>query len=141
VSDIKKMLAADLRRDEGEVLHAYKDSLGFLTIGVGRLVDKRKGGCITEDESAYLLSNDINEVINSVTLALPWLAKHPDNVQRAIYNMAFQLGTKGLLAFKNTLALVEAGRYGEAADNALKSLWARQTPDRAKRVTDTLRGT
>ena len=33
-----------LRRNEGEVLHAYQDHLGFWTIGVGRLIDKRKGG-------------------------------------------------------------------------------------------------
>lgn len=29
-------LTTQLIRDEGEVLHAYTDSLGYLTIGVGR---------------------------------------------------------------------------------------------------------
>ena len=48
-----------LRGDEGEVLTAYPDHLGYLTIGVGRLIDKRKGGGITPEESAYLLANDI----------------------------------------------------------------------------------
>jgi GH24 family phage-related lysozyme (muramidase) len=28
-----------LKRDEGEVLHAYKDSLGYWTIGIGILID------------------------------------------------------------------------------------------------------
>lgn len=28
---------------EGRVLHAYRDSLGFWTVGVGRLIDARKG--------------------------------------------------------------------------------------------------
>jgi lysozyme len=33
---------------EGRVLHAYRDSLGFWTIGVGRLIDARKGAKLPE---------------------------------------------------------------------------------------------
>ena len=40
-------LTDQLRRDEGCVLHAYPDHLGFLTLGIGRLIDRRKGGGIT----------------------------------------------------------------------------------------------
>lgn len=137
---LKDDLIADLRRDEGEVLHAYEDSLGYLTIGVGRLIDKRKGGGITREESAYLLSNDIDRVTREVDAALPWLSSHPDHVRRAVYNMAFQMGLNGLLGFHNTLAHISHGEYDKAANNALKSKWARQTPNRAKRVTDMLRG-
>ena len=32
-------LKARLRLEEGEVLHAYQDSLGWWTIGVGHLID------------------------------------------------------------------------------------------------------
>jgi len=39
----RAQLEQQLRRDEGEVLHEYKDSLGYSTIGIGRLIDKRKG--------------------------------------------------------------------------------------------------
>jgi lysozyme len=45
--NMREHLIAHLRREEGEVLHVYKDHLGYLTIGVGRLIDKRKGGCIS----------------------------------------------------------------------------------------------
>ena len=54
-------LERQLRRDEGVVEHAYIDSEGWTTIGVGRLIDKRKGGRLRDDEIEYLLQNDITE--------------------------------------------------------------------------------
>ena len=42
--------------EEGEKLSAYQDSMGFWTIGVGRLIDARKGGGISQEESRYLLA-------------------------------------------------------------------------------------
>lgn len=135
----KDKLVLDLKRDEGFIPYAYEDSLGYLTIGYGTLIDKRGGG-IPEDVAALLLQRHVDENIAKVNKQLPWLSKHPENVQRAVHNMAYQLGVAGLLSFKTTLRLVEQKRYNEAADNALLSLWARQTPNRAKRVTDLLRG-
>lgn len=135
----KEKLKQELVSDEGIVLHYYNDSLGYATIGVGRLIDQRKGGGITKDEALYLLDNDIERKSAEVYRALPWLKTHPDEVQRAVINMAFQMGIVGLLTFKNTLSLIEQHKYKEAADNALKSKWATQTPNRAKRVTDMIR--
>jgi lysozyme len=53
--------------------------------------------------------------------------------------MAFQLGTDGLLGFKNTLALIRDGKYAEAAEAMLLSRWAEQTPARAKRLSEQMR--
>ena len=127
-------ITADLRRDEGVVPHAYQDSLGFWTIGIGRLIDKDKGGRLSDDEINYLLANDIRTHAKELEKALPWIAQLSEVRQRALLNMAFQLGVKGLLGFKNTLALIKAGKYAEAAENALKSTWAQQTPERARRI-------
>jgi lysozyme len=127
-------LTKQLRRDEGEVLTAYSDSLGYLTIGVGRLVDKRKGGGITAEESAYLLANDIRDKTAAVIKALPW-AEHLDPVRFGVLqNMAFQLGVNGLLGFKNTLSLIQGGNYERAAEGMAASLWAKQTPARCARL-------
>ena len=132
-------LTEELVIDEGFVGHAYADSLGFLTIGIGRLIDKKKGGKITREEADFLLSNDIKEKYIQLTTALPWVKDKSDSIQRALTNMTFQLGITGLLNFKNTLQMIKEGRHAEAADNALQSLWASQTPNRAKRVTDMIR--
>lgn len=145
----KNKLRDDLRKDEGLINHAYQDHLGYWTIGVGRLIDKRKGGGITDDEAYYLLNNDIERIYTQLRLALPWMVKLTEARQRALCNMAFQMGVgdaktgSGLLGFKNSLASLEAAlvtrEYDRAADNFLKSKWATQTPERAKRVTDLIR--
>lgn len=136
---MKTELIKQLRRDEGEVLYAYQDSLSYITIGVGRLVDKRKGGGITPEESAYLLNNDIDRKTAEVFKALPWAAKLDDARRAVLVNMAFQLGTAGLLGFKNTLAMVQRGDYAGAAAGMLQSKWSQQTPERAKRLSEQMR--
>jgi lysozyme len=128
------VIRADLIRDEDLVLHAYQDSLGYWTIGVGRLIDKAKGGGITEAEAMILLNNDITRVCTALYAEIPWLDKKPANIKRALINMAFQLDVSGLLKFTKMLRHIEAGRYANAADEALKSKWAKQTPARAKRI-------
>jgi lysozyme len=123
-----------LIRDEGLVLHAYEDSLGFTTIGVGRLIDKRKGGGISETEALYLLENDVREVCANVLEALPWVIRLNDARQAVVYSMAFQLGLKGLLGFRSTLDSMRDERFEDAAEGMRRSLWAKQTPARVKRM-------
>ena len=133
-------LTAQLKRDEGTKAIAYQDHLGFLTIGVGRLIDSRKPGAgLRPDEIDYLLRNDIADRVEALTKALPWLDRLDEARQGVLLNMAFQLGTAGLLGFKSTLALVAAGKYAEAAEQMLKSKWATQTPARAKRLAEQMK--
>lgn len=136
---MKAELTKQLRRDEGEVLTAYQDHLGFWTLGVGRLIDKRKGGGITPEESAYLLSNDIDKREAELLRRAPWMANLDSVRFGALLNMAFQMGVDGLLGFKNTLAMVRAGDYDGAATGMLESTWAKQTPERAKRISDQMK--
>lgn len=136
---MKTELAKQLKGDEGIIPYAYPDHLGYLTIGVGRLIDKRKGGCLRPDEITYLLNNDIDDRIDALTRALPWFQDLDDARKGVLLNMAFQLGTEGLLKFENTLALIRDGKYENAAHAMLQSLWAKQTPARAKRMAEQMR--
>jgi lysozyme len=136
---VKADLSRQLRGDEGCEPCVYYDSLGWATIGVGRLVDKRKGGGLRSDEITYLLQNDIDDRITAVTKALPWFQNLDDARQGVILNMAFQLGTPGMLAFKNTLDAIHGARYDEAAAGMLDSAWAKQTPERAKRLAEQMK--
>jgi lysozyme len=43
------------------------------------------------------------------------------------------------MRFKKTLAALEARDFDRAADEALDSLWARQTPNRAERIAAAIR--
>jgi lysozyme len=127
-------LASQLIRDEGVVLHAYRDHLGFLTIGVGRLIDERRGGCITRDEALHLLSNDIARKQAEMDEKLPWWRGLDEVRQGALTNMAFQLGVTGLCQFATTLKHVQDGNWLEASASMLQSRWAAQTPERANRI-------
>lgn len=129
----------DLVRDEGEVLHAYRDHLGYWTIGVGVLIDERKGGGITRDESRLLLANRLAERAAKLDCHIPWWRSLGNVRQRVLLNMSYQLGVAGLLKFKSTLAAVQRGDYAAARQGMLNSLWARQTPGRAKLLADAMR--
>lgn len=132
--DSARLLEQQLRRDEGEKLYAYSDHLGYLTIGVGRLIDKRKGGGISKEESAILLANDIRRKTSELVERLPWVKQLSPARRGVLINMAFQMGVDGLLGFKNTLQMIKEGRYEEASRAMLNSLWAQQTPERAVRL-------
>ena len=132
-------LIKQLRDEEGEVLSAYQDHLGFWTIGVGHLIDKRKGGTISPYISSLLLESDIADKAIDLDKSLPWWRDLDDGRQAVLLGMAFQMGINGLLGFKNTLAMVKSGNYAGAANGMLNSLWAKQTPARAKRMSEQMR--
>jgi len=124
-----------LEDEEGRKRCVYRDNLGFLTIGVGRLVDPRKPGAgLTDEEIDYLLANDIAAKTAEVRKALPWIDKLNEPRRAVLIGMAFQLGVAGLLGFHQTLALIATGQFDRAEDEMLQSLWAKQTPARAKRM-------
>lgn len=129
-------LAQDLLRDEGLRLKPYRCTAGKLTIGVGRNLDDRG---ITESEALLLLDNDIKAFWGQLAVAQPWIFSAPEAVQEVLLNMCFNLGLAGLLQFRQTLALLEAGRYAEAAGEMLRSKWAGQVGERAERLADRLR--
>lgn len=129
-----KNIVEQLRRDEGVVPHAYKDSLGYLTIGVGFLIDKKKGGRLPDEVCDYWLNYEIREKRKELIANLPWFTTLSQARQGVLLNMAFNLGTTGLLNFKETLALVESGKYSDAAKEMLNSRWANQVGKRADRL-------
>lgn len=127
-------LRSQLVEFEGRVAYAYPDSMGFLTIGVGRLVDKRKGGHLSDAEIDFLLDNDIAAKSAEVLTALTWAQAMNEPRQAVLIGMCFQMGLKGLLGFTGTLEAMRDERYADAAERMRQSLWARQTPNRARRM-------
>lgn len=132
-------LVRQLKGDEGVIPHAYQDHLGYWTIGVGRLIDGRKGGGLRSEEISFLLNNDIDDRIEALTRRLPWFQNLDDARKGVLLNMSFQMGVEGLLGFENTLALIRDGKYENAAHAMLQSKWARQTPERAQRMAEQMR--
>jgi lysozyme len=59
--------------------------------------------------------------------------------QEALTEMVFQIGRKGTLGFNKLLEALKRNDYRSAEQEALDSLWAQQTPKRAKEVAQRLR--
>lgn len=142
MEDLNAILVPLLKKEEGLRLLVYDDATGapigpgtlvkgHPTLGIGRALDVNG---ISPAEADFLLRNDIARVVSQLDLALPWWRDLSPNRQAVLVSMGFQLGITGLLGFKNTLAMVKAGNYDGAAQGMANSLWAKQTPARAKRM-------
>lgn len=120
-----------LRRDEGVRLKPYTDSVGKLTIGIGRnLTDVG----ISEDEANTLLFNDLAKVQAQLSEQLPWIADLDEARQGVLENMCFNLGIHGLMEFRITLHFMQTKEFDRAADAMLSSRWAEQVGSRAQRL-------
>lgn len=135
-----KSLEEQLLLDEKYVRHVYKDSRGYDTIGIGLLVDARVPGAgLTQDEALWLLRRRLEQIKAQVLVELPWTTQLDPVRLAVLHNMAYQMGLRGLLQFKTTLRLVQAGSWLPASQQMMKSLWAQQTPNRAARAADQMR--
>lgn len=119
---------------EGKIDHAYQDSLGFWTIGVGHLIDKRKGGRVSDAIIKALLDEDIQGKIADLDERLPWWKTLDEVRQKVLIDMCFNLGIGGLLGFKNTLQAIKEGRWTDAKNGMLSSVWAKQVGTRANEL-------
>lgn len=105
-------LREDLRNDEDEILLPYEDSVGKITIGIGRNLTDRG---ISKEESAFLFENDLKIVFAELDSAFPWWRDAPENVQRFMANLNFNLGLPKFRKFTTTLKLIERRQYKSAA--------------------------
>lgn len=125
----KMRLKLQLVKHEGMRLKPYRDSVGKLTIGVGRNLEDVG---IDNLEAALLLENDIQRVEQELIRRLPWYLLLSEVRQRVLMDMAFNLGVEGLLKFSRALAAMEAKDFAKAADEMLDSVWAQQVGQRAR---------
>ena len=132
----KAKLAEQLKKHEGLRLKPYTDTVGKLTLGIGRNLED-KG--ITEQEALFMLNNDVDYFYGQLNKKLTWFKSLDDARQNVLVNMAFNLGVSGLLSFKNSLSLIKAGHYTAAASAMLDSKWAKQVGYRAKELAEQMR--
>jgi len=132
--DWKAVLKEDLKRDEGLRLKAYKCTAGKWTIGVGHTRGVKQGDVITEEQASVWLDADMEQATKDARKVCLCFDDLNGPRKTVIANMAFNLGATRLAGFKNTLACICAGDYAQAALNMLKSKWATQVGQRAKRL-------
>ena len=128
-------LIQQLVEHEGLELFPYEDTLGIVTIGVGRNLEERG---ISEDEAFYLLGNDIEVIWDELVKQHPIVEDLDDQRQMVLLDMAFNMGVPRLGKFKKMWAAIEDGDMNEASKQALDSRWADQVGRRAETLAERL---
>ena len=124
-------ISDQLVRDEGLRFHPYTDSVGKVTIGIGRnLTDVG----ISLAEAKLMLANDIANSQRQLNMAFPWTAALSPARYGVLLNMVFNMGIHSLGEFRNFLGAAEQGLYADAAREMLESEWAKQVGPRAQRL-------
>lgn len=136
-------LDADLKVDEGYERYPYDDKTekrivpgytvqGTATFGYGFTY-------ITEEESAVVLSMRSKSTADSVLARFPWIADLSEARQRALTDMAYNLGVNGLAGFNTFMSLMQAGSFDAAADDLKTTVWYGQVGSRAVRIETLIR--
>lgn len=94
---------------------------------------------ITEEESRRIVADRLIDLRTSLFATQPWLSSQPNEVVDILVEMAFQMGVAGVNGFTGMLGAIQSNDYRRAADEMLDSRWARQTPSRAKELSDLMR--
>lgn len=132
-------LIADLKRDEGLRLVAYRDSVGVLTIGFGHTgPDVTSGLKWSVPDAEDALNRDVDTVFQRLSL-FSWFQGLDGVRQMAFCNMAFNIGAGGVNNFHRAMAAIANRDYETAANELLNSKWAAQVGSRAKRIAQMVR--
>jgi len=125
-------LVKKIKDSEGFKSHPYTDNEGFPTIGYGTKLG------ITKEEGEILLIHRLKKKKDELLNEKPLVKSLDKFRQDILFEMAYQLGTEGLLSFKKMWLALENNNYNEASKQMLDSQWAIQTPHRAKRLADSM---
>ena len=143
--DIEK-LREEIEYDEGSVNEIYLDHLGLATFGVGHLVRKEDpeygwevGTPVDADRCVEAFNTDIETVLSDCKLLYSDFEDLPEEAQRIIANMCFNLGYPRLSKFKGMKRGVDARDWNAAADEMVDSRWYRQVTNRADRLVERMR--
>ena len=136
-----ELCKAEIKRHEGEVLKIYKDSLGYKTLGVGHLCkpedpeyDWEVGTSVSQEVVDMYYENDfVTHLAETIHVfgTDEGFYNLPENIQRVLVNMCFNLGGTRLSKFKNMLAACRSYNWQEMARQMEDSRWFGQVGRRS----------
>ena len=155
-----KDLLESIKHHEGYREKTYQCTEGYNTIGIGfawKDIDLDEGIALRllkdnmsnqEFINSIKMSEDICDEIllrklrilgRSVMGKFPFFDSLPSDCKDVLMEMCYQLGVTGVSKFKKALKAMEDGDWEKAADEMLDSKWAKQTPNRAKEMSNIVR--
>lgn len=136
-------LKEQIKHSEGVRTTAYKDTLNNWTTGVGHLIrlpdeeyllEKE----LTKQEVDQIFITDLNQAIDD---ARKFISEDsiPEEAFFVVVDMAFNLGLPKLMRFQNFQKALRDKDFVQASFEMLDSLWAKQLPNRSKRLAKQMR--
>ena len=139
-------LREELEIDEGCKYEIYLDHLGYPTFGIGHLIiddDPESGwevGASIDTVRVHeAFESDIEGVLSDCSKLYSDFDDLPEEAQRIIANMMFNMGLTRLSKFKGMKRGVDAQDWNSAADEMVDSRWYDQVTNRADRLVERMR--
>lgn len=128
-------LIDEIKKHEGYRSTVYQCTEGYDTIGYGFAIKDLQ---LSEEICDIILAEKLAKLQFDISNKFEWFDESPSLVKDVVTNMCYQLGLSGFSKFKKTIYYLETEQYEEASIECLDSLWAKQTPNRAKDLSDQL---
>ena len=137
-------LLASVKKHEGYRNKVYLDTLGKRTVGVGHLCVEDFWEDDKEYEEKFLMTILEHDLQTAVKSAKELMQQHgcmdmDEVAEEIIIEMVFQLGKTGVSKFKNMWKALSELNYVGASFEMLDSRWAKQPPNRANGIADTMK--
>ena len=137
------ILKSELILDEGYESKPYKDTMGYWTAGIGHNLDAhgipwaqiaewQKTGVPAATISEWF-TKDVEEAISCCVRVFEGFETLPDNPQRVLVDMAFDLMYR-LYDWPDLIKDVEEKNWRTAAGDILRSRFAQEDPPRCRRL-------
>lgn len=137
-----KKLTEDIKQEEGFRDIPYTDHLGNWTIGWGHLIKSNEH---FERDKKYsyqhlekVLNYDLNIAVGDAKLLCSNMDL-PDKCVEIVAHMCFQLGKPKTAKFKKMFEALRKKDYINAGFEMEDSQWAKQTPQRAMRLSERMK--
>ena len=129
-------LLNQIKKHEGFRPTVYQCTEGYDTIGYGFAIKDLE---LTKDIAEKILIQKVAKLESNISKKFEWYHTAPQEAKEVVINMCYQLGLSGFSKFKKTIYLLETEQYEDASIEMLDSLWAKQTPIRAKELSEIVR--
>ena len=134
----KESLKKRIKLHEGYRLEPYTDTLGYLTGGIGHRIMPNEEVPTTEEGWMKLFDSDFQSAWEFMERFCEEnnLRVISDDAKEVLCEMIYQMGFSGVSKFKNMIKALQNRNYKLASTEMLDSRWAKQTPNRAKELSD-----
>ena len=126
--DMSNKLRRSLIKHESYRKFPYTDSVGKLSIGIGYNISDRG---MTDEWINTQYDQDVKFFYDQLSSSFTWFSSLNIDRQIVLIDLAFNLGWKHFLEFKEMLGALSIGDFKQASFQMLQSKWAEQVKSRA----------